>query len=46
MAVVRLIRRDEVRKLLSMADAIECMKEAFEALSSGRANVPQRTACI
>ena len=42
MSVVRVITRAQVRRLLSMGEAVELMKEAFEALSSGRANVPQR----
>ena len=43
MPSVRVVTRPEVRQLLSMAEAVDLMKEAFEALSSGRANVPQRT---
>jgi ornithine cyclodeaminase/alanine dehydrogenase-like protein (mu-crystallin family) len=34
---------DEVRKALPMSDAVEAMKQAFSALSAGKAIVPART---
>jgi ornithine cyclodeaminase/alanine dehydrogenase-like protein (mu-crystallin family) len=39
---IRLLSRDDVRRALSMAEAINLMKEAFTQLSSGQAVVPQR----
>lgn len=43
MASIRVITRPEVRRLLTMSETVDLMQEAFSALSSGRANVPQRT---
>lgn len=39
-----LLSADDIRRALPMPAAIAAMKEAFAALSAGRANVPQRTA--
>ncbi len=39
---IRLLSRDDVRRALSMAQAIELMRDAFTQLSSGQAVVPQR----
>jgi ornithine cyclodeaminase len=40
---LRIISRDEVKKAVSMAQAIETVKAAFAQLSKGRARVPIRT---
>lgn len=37
-----ILNADDVRRALPMRDAIEAMKQAFAALSSGRATVPAR----
>jgi len=40
---IRFLSRDDVRRSLSMAQAIDLMKDAFVQLSSGQAVVPQRS---
>jgi len=40
---MRVLNADEVRRALPMAAAIEAMRQAFAALSAGRAVVPPRT---
>ncbi len=42
--MTKLISRDEVIKLLKMADAIEILEKAFADLSDGKAALPPRTA--
>ena len=39
---LRLLSADDLRRALPMADAVATMKDAFAALSSGQAVVPQR----
>ena len=39
---LRLLSADDLRRALPMVDAVATMKEAFAALSSGRATVPPR----
>lgn len=41
---MRVFTADEVRSLVPMRDAIDAVREGFVALSSGRAEVPVRTA--
>ena len=41
--MIRLLSADDVRAALPMTEAIEVMREAFTAVSSGRAEVPLRT---
>jgi alanine dehydrogenase len=43
MAMIRMLAREDVRKALPMAQAIEAIKDAFAQLSAGRADVPLRT---
>lgn len=40
---LRMLSKDDVRRAVSMAEAIEVVKGAFAQLSAGRANVPLRT---
>jgi alanine dehydrogenase len=40
---IRLLSQGDVRRAVSMAEAIEVVKSAFAQLSAGRANVPLRT---
>ncbi|MFW6089168.1 MAG: ornithine cyclodeaminase family protein [Gemmatimonadota bacterium] len=40
---MRILSREDVRAALPMADAIECMKQAFAALARGDATLPTRT---
>jgi alanine dehydrogenase len=40
---LRMLSQDDVRRAVSMAEAIEVVKSAFAQLSAGRANVPLRT---
>jgi ornithine cyclodeaminase len=41
---LRLLRAEDLRRALPMPAAVAAMKQAFAALSSGRATVPQRVA--
>ena len=41
--MIRLLTADDVRAALPMSDAIEAMREAFIAVSAGRAHMPLRT---
>ncbi len=40
---IRLLTADDVRAALPMSEAIEAMREAFTAVSAGRAHMPLRT---
>jgi alanine dehydrogenase len=42
--MIRILSREDVRKSLPMAEAIEAVKDAFAQLSTGRADVPLRVA--
>ncbi len=41
--MIRLLAADDVRAALPMAEAVEVMREAFTAVSSGRVGLPLRT---
>jgi ornithine cyclodeaminase/alanine dehydrogenase-like protein (mu-crystallin family) len=41
-ATMRYLNREEVRKCLTMEAAIQAMRPAFEELSTGKAEIPQR----
>ena len=41
--MIRLLTADDVRAALPMSEAIEAMREAFTAVSAGRAHMPLRT---
>src|SRR6185503_5375669 len=41
---MRLLTRSDVQRSISMREAVEAVKRAFSELSTGRADVPMRTA--